>query len=115
MNNIDGIAGFEHLPIGFIQALFEFYRATVANNPELNVGDIAIKDIEPSMRSAIIRGDYVATPISKPEVFKPEVTKPEVTKLGVVKPIQNSEIFNLGHELGLTNNWLLKVTGHGKR
>ena len=92
--------GFEDLPIGFLQALFEFYRAYENSNPELNIGDIPIKNIEPSMRSAIIRGDYIAIPIPT----RPTPTGPT--------PILNSEIYNFGESLGLERDTLLKIIGN---
>lgn len=85
--------GFEDLPIGFLQALFEFYRSMENANPEYNIGDIPTKNIEPSMRSAIIRGDYIAYEIDKP------------------KPILNSEIYNFGETLGLHRDKILKIIG----
>ncbi len=81
--------GFEDLPIGFIQALFEFYRTMENLNPEYNVGDIPISNIEPSMRSAIIRGDYVA--YDKPEPIKP------------------SEIYNFGRKIGLSKKKVMDI------
>lgn len=83
--------GFEDLPIGFIQALFEFYRAYENINPEYNIGDIPLKNIEPGMRSAIIKGDYIAYDV-----------KP-------VTPIQPSEIFNFGEAIGLERDTIFKI------
>ena len=92
--------GFEDLPIGFLQALFEFYRSMENNNPEYNIDEIPVKNIEPSMRSAIIRGDYIAYDVPPQP-----------------KPILNSEIYNFGELLGLKRDKILKIIGnnHGKR
>jgi len=92
--------GFEDLPIGFLQALFEFYRSMENNNPEYNIDEIPVKNIEPSMRSAIIRGDYIAYDVPQQP-----------------KPILNSEIYNFGESLGLHRDKILKILGnnHGKR
>lgn len=81
--------GFEDLPIGFIQALFEFYRSMENLNPAYNIDEISIKDVEPSMRSAIIRSDYIA--INKPEPIKP------------------SEIYNLGINLGMDKKKVMDI------
>jgi hypothetical protein len=81
--------GFEDLPIGFIQALFEFYRTMENLNPSYNIGDIPINNIEPSMRSAIIRSDYVA--FEKPNPIKP------------------SEIYNLGMNLGMDKKKVMDI------
>lgn len=86
--------GFEDLPIGFVQALFEFYRVVENNNPAFDIGEIPIKNIDPSMRSAIIRGDYVAIDLPKKKV---------------IKPIRNSEIYNFGETLGLDRNVILNI------
>ena len=86
--------GFEDLPIGFVQALFEFYRVVENNNPAFDIGEIPIKNIDPSMRSAIIRGDYVAIDLPKKKVSK---------------PIRNSEIYNFGEKLGLDRNKILNI------
>ena len=86
--------GFEDLPIGFVQALFEFYRVVENNNPAFDIGEIPIKNIDPSMRSAIIRGDYVAIDLPKKKV---------------IKPIRNSEIYNFGEKLGLDRNKILNI------
>ena len=90
--------GFEVLPIVFLQALFEFYRSMENNNPEYNIDEIPVKNIEPSMRSAIIRGDYIAYDVSQPEQTS-------------VKPILNSEIYNFGETLGLHRDKILKIIG----
>lgn len=86
--------GFEDLPIGFLQALFEFYRSMENNNPEYNIDEIPVKNVEPSMRSAIIRGDYIAYDVPQP------------------KPILNSEIYNFGESLGLKRDKILKIIGN---
>ena len=91
--------GFEDLPIGFVQALFEFYRVMESNNPTYDIGEISIKNIDPSMRSAIIRGDYVAIDLPKKN---PVNKKP-------IKPIRNSEIYNFGETLGLERNKILNI------
>jgi hypothetical protein len=91
--------GFEDLPIGFVQALFEFYRVMEGNNPTYDIGEISIKNIDPSMRSAIIRGDYVAIDLPKQKVIKQKV----------IKPIRNSEIYNFGEKLGLDRNKILNI------
>jgi hypothetical protein len=93
--------GFEDLPIGFLQALFEFYRSMENNNPEYNIDEIPVKNIEPSMRSAIIRGDYIAY----------DVPQPKPTGL---KPILNSEIYNFGESLGLHRDKILKILGNNR-
>jgi hypothetical protein len=81
--------GFEDLPIGFIQALFEFYRTMENQNPDYNIGDIAINRIEPSMRSAIIRGDYIA--YEKPDAIRP------------------SDIYNFGIKIGLSKKKVMDI------
>lgn len=81
--------GFEDLPIGFIQALFEFYRTMENLNPAYNIGDVPISNIEPSMRAAIIRSDYVA--VDKPKAIKP------------------SEIYNLGINLGMDKKKVMDI------
>jgi hypothetical protein len=81
--------GFEDLPIGFIQALFEFYRSMEDLNPAYNIGDISIRNVEPSMRAAIIRSDYVA--FDKQDPIKP------------------SEIYNFGIKLGLSKRKVMDI------
>lgn len=107
--------GFEDLPIGFVQALFEFYRVMENNNPAYDIGEISIKNIDPSMRSAIIRGDYVAIDLpNKDSVSKDSVNEellkkdfPSIKK--IIKPIRNSEIYNFGETLGLERNKILNI------
>ena len=81
--------GFEDLPIGFIQALFEFYRTMENQNPDYNIDDIPIRNIEPSMRSAIIRGDYIA--------FERQ------------EPIKPSDIYNFGIKIGLSKKKVMDI------
>lgn len=83
--------GFEDLPIGFIQALFEFYRTMENLNPAYNIGDIPVSNIEPSMRSAIIRGDYIAYESKRPAPIKP------------------SEIYNFGRKIGLSKKKVMDI------
>lgn len=87
MNNLPD--GFEDLPIGFLQALFEFYRTMENLNPRYNIGDIPINNVEPSMRSAIIQGNYIA--------------------YEKVNPIKPSEIYNFGLKIGLNKKKVMDI------
>lgn len=88
--------GFEDLPIGFIQALFEFYRSIENSYPDFNIGEVSIRNVEPSMRAAIIRSDYIA------------FDKPSKSRLEL-NPIKPSEIYNFGIELGLSKKKVMDI------
>lgn len=90
MNNLP--EGFEDLPIGFIQSLYEFYCLIENSNENSGVKDIPLKNIDPDMRSAIIKGQYYVENIP---------TKPT--------PIRPSEIFNFGQNIGLSKEKTMRI------
>ena len=95
MNNLP--EGFEDLPIGFIQSLYEFYCLIENSNENSGVKDIPLKNIDPDMRSAIIKGQYYVQDISSEDI----TTKPTA--------IQPSDIFNLGQNIGLSKQKTMRI------
>jgi len=97
MNNLDG---FEDLPIGFLQAMYEFYMS-IEGNPPNSLLQTSIGDIPEDLRSPIIKGHYFTLPTPLPT------------------PIQPSDIFSLGEKLGLDNYKILSIVArrglNGKR
>ena len=93
MNNLDG---FEDLPIGFLQAMYEFYMS-IESNPPNSLLQTSIGDIPEELRSPIIKGHYFTLPT----------------------PIQPSDIFSVGEKLGLDNHKILSIVArrglNGKR
>jgi len=95
MNNLP--EGFEDLPIGFIQALYDFYCLIENSSENSGVKDIPLKNIDPDMRSAIIKGQYYVEDIpTKPTSLRPTA-------------IQPSEIFNLGQNIGLSKQKTMRI------
>lgn len=92
MNNLP--EGFEDLPIGFIQSLYEFYCLIENSSENSGVKDIPLKNIDPDMRSAIIKGQYYVENI------------PTNTHTTAIRP---SEIFNLGQNIGLSKQKTMRI------
>lgn len=85
--------GFEDLPIGFIQSLYEFYCLIENSSEDSGVKDIPLKNIDPDMRSAIIKGQYYVENIP-------------TTHTTAIRP---SEIFNLGQNIGLSKQKTMRI------
>lgn len=107
MNNLPkdiSLDGFEDLPIGFLQALYEFYCLIENSSENSGVKDIPLKNIDPAMRSAIIKGQYYVQDIPLENV-------PTNTRLTAIRPtaIQPSEIFNLGQNIGLSKQKTMRI------
>ena len=81
--------GFEDLPIGFIQALFDFYRV-IEKEQYHELTDLSIKEIDPIMRAPIIQGHYFVREIA-----------PE--------PLKSSDVFELGTKLGLHPHKVMNI------
>lgn len=99
MNNLP--EGFEDLPIGFIQSLYEFYCLIENSSENSGVKDIPLKNIDPDMRSAIIKGQYYVEDITNRPRPMPTTTKPTA--------IQPSDIFNLGQNIGLSKQKTMRI------
>jgi hypothetical protein len=91
MNNLP--EGFEDLPIGFIQALYDFYCLIENSSENSGVKDIPLKNIDPDMRSAIIKGQYYVENIPTKHITA----------------IRPSEIFNLGQNIGLSKQKTMRI------
>jgi len=91
MNNLP--EGFEDLPIGFIQALYDFYCLLENSKENSGVKDIPLKNIDPDMRSAIIKGQYYVESIPTTHTTA----------------IQPSEIFDFGQNIGLSKQKTMRI------
>ena len=96
MNNLP--EGFEDLPIGFIQSLYDFYCLIENSSENSGVKDIPLKNIDPDMRSAIIKGQYYVENVPTQDV--------PTTHTTAIRP---SEIFNLGQNIGLSKEKTMRI------